>query len=315
MKVIFVASGNKYVGRVNAFVQSQFDSLCNAGLNMLLCPIVGKGIKGHIKAIVNLRRLIKKEKPDIIHAHYSVCGYVATIASIGLKTKVVVSILGSFPKKNAKLFIVRFFIKYIWNKTLVKSKRTAEQLNIDLPIIPNGVNLSQFSIIDYHLARKQCGFKDDKKYIIWCSNPERREKRYKIAEQAVCLLNDKSIVLYPIYNRTHDEVVRYMCAADMMLLSSYSEGSPNVIKEAMACNCPIVSSNVGDVKERLENLEGCYVLDEEPSYDNYSEELESMVKLLRKAIDFNDRTKGRERIISDKLTLEKVANRIVELYL
>jgi glycosyltransferase involved in cell wall biosynthesis len=314
MKVLFVASGNKRVGKVSAFVQSQYDSLVDAGLEMILFPVIGKGLKGHIKAILSLRKLLKREKPDIIHAHYSVCGYVATIASLGLRTRVVVSILGSFPRNNLKRKIVRFFINHVWSKTLVKSQRTAKQLSINLPIIPNGVNLSQFSIIDYYNAKKLCNFEENKKYIIWCSNPDRKEKRYNIAREAVDRLGDRSVVLFPVYNRTHDEVVNYMCAADVMLLSSFSEGSPNVIKEAMACNCPIVSSNVGDVPERLWGLDGCFVLDEAPRYEAYEAELESMVTNIRLALDFNGRTKGRDRIINDKLTIELVADRIIELY-
>lgn len=314
MKVLFVASGNKRVGKVSAFVQSQYDSLVNAGLEMILFPVIGKGLKGHIKAILSLRKLLKREKPDIIHAHYSVCGYVATIASLGLRTRVVVSILGSFPRNNLKLKIVRFFIKHVWSKTLVKSQRTAKQLSINLPIIPNGVNLSQFSIIDYDNARKLCNFEENKKYIIWCSNPDRKEKRFNIAREAVDRLGDRSVVLFPVYNRTHDEVVNYMCAADVMLLSSYSEGSPNVIKEAMACNCPIVSSNVGDVPERLSGLDGCFVLNEDPRYEEYDAELESMVEKLRLVLEFNARTKGRNRIIKDQLSIEQVAKRILEFY-
>lgn len=314
MKVIFVASGNKRVGKVSAFVQSQYDSLVDEGLEMVLFPVVGKGLKGHLKAILSLRKVLKREKPDIIHAHYSVCGYVATFASLGLRTKVVLSILGSFPKNNLKLKVVRFFINHVWTKTLVKSQRTAKQLSMNLPIIPNGVNLSQFSIVDYDNARKLCDFDKNKKYIIWCSNPERKEKRFNIAKEAVDRLGDSSVVLFPVYNRTHDEVVNYMCAADVMLLSSYSEGSPNVIKEAMACNCPIVSTNVGDVPERLSGLDGCFVLDEVPRYEEYDAELESMVEKLKLALEYNARTSGRNRIIKDQLSIEQVAKRILEFY-
>ena len=169
------------------------------------------------------------------------------MSTLFLKPKVVVSILGSFPKKNLKLRIVRFFIKHIWDRTLVKSQRTADQLGLDLPVIPNGVNLDQFHLMDHMEAREACQFTIDKKYIIWCSHPSRSEKRYSLAQDAVALLHDDDVILYPVFDHIHDDVVRYMCAADALLLTSVSEGSPNVIKEAMACNCPIVSTDVGDV--------------------------------------------------------------------
>ena len=102
MKVIFVASGNKAVGTVSSFVRSQFDSLREQNLDMTLFPVTGKGWKGYAKNLVALRKLVKTQKPDLVHAHYSVCGYLAALATLGLKTKVVVSILGSFPPGKFK---------------------------------------------------------------------------------------------------------------------------------------------------------------------------------------------------------------------
>ena len=313
MKVIFVASGNKAVGSVSSFVQSQFDSLKAQGLDMVLFPVVGKGWKGYLSNISKLRKLVRKENPDLIHAHYSTCGVLAFLAA---RKPIVTSILGSFPNPNSrKRKWVRFFVKHIWKQTIVKSERTARQLGIDgVHVIPNGVNLEQFKVLDYAETRKQLGFSDDKKYVIWCSNPDRSEKRYGLAQKAVELLGDESVVLYPVFNKTHDDVVRYMCAADVVLMTSYSEGSPNVIKEAMACNCPIVTTDVGDVRERLENLDGCYVADAEPSYKDFSLEAEQLSVCLRKALCFEGRTKGRQRIIQDGITTEQIAKRITSVY-
>ncbi len=158
MKVIFVASGNKAVGTVSAFVSSQYESLQRAGLDMVLFPIRGRGWKSYAKAVVDLRKTLRHERPDIVHAHYSICGLVAALATCGIKAKVVVSILGSFPRQSFKLRWVRFFIRYVWDATLVKSQRTADQLGIPLPVVPNGVNLNQFSLIYQDTARQRCGF-------------------------------------------------------------------------------------------------------------------------------------------------------------
>ena len=306
MKVIFVASGNKNVGRVSAFVQSQFDSLKGEGLDMILFPVVGHGAKAHLRAAGNLRRLVRKEKPDIIHAHYSICGFVAVIATLFLKPKVVVSILGSFPEKDRKWKLVRFFIKHVWDRTLVKSQRTANQLGMDLPVIPNGVNLEQFNLVDQKTAREECHFDDNKKYVIWCSNPSRFEKRFPLAQESVAHLHNGNVILYPVFDHPHDDVVRYMCAADVLLLTSISEGSPNVIKEAMACNCPIVSTDVGDVRWVTEGVEGTFVAD----HDNAV----SLGECLGKALAFNGRTKGREAIVRKELSAENVSQRIIALY-
>lgn len=303
MKILFVASGNKAVGSVSAFVQSQFDSLQQLGLDMIMYPVVGHGWNSYLRAAGEVRRIVKNEAVDIVHAHYSICGLVASLACISTKTKVVVSLLGSFPRQNFKWKWVRLFIKHIWDRTLVKSQRTADQLEIDLPVIPNGVNLEQFKLIEYSEARKMCGFEDGKKYVIWCSNPRRSEKRFDLARQSVAALNDEKVVLFPVFNKTHDDVVKYMCAADALLLTSVSEGSPNVIKEAMACNCPIVSTDVGDVRVRLERVDSSSVADVDTP--------ECLSECLTAVLASPSRTNGRDVLISDGLTTDIVAQRIV----
>lgn len=335
MKVLFVASGNKKgAGVVSSFVQSQFDSLKVEGLDMVLFPVKGRGWRGYLKAVFALRKVVKRERPDIIHAHYSTCGFVASLACLGMRKrpKILVSILGSFPTRGAKWRRVRFAIQHLWDGALTKSERTRDQLGLDLPVIPNGVNLDVFQLMDHAEARKKVGFEANRKYIIWCSNPERVEKNWPLAEEAVRLLESKisdasrtepygfSVRLVAVYNKTPEEVCTYMNAADCLLLTSDSEGSPNVIKEAMACNCPIVTTDVGDVRERLTDLEGCYVVEEPRAID--AEHLDAMrlekakrvAEAIEKALEFGKRTEGRKRIIEDRLTIELIAKRIIKVY-
>lgn len=325
MKVIFVASGNKRVGAVSAFVQSQFDSLKAEGLDMMLFPIVGKGAVGYLKAAWNLRKLVRCEKPDVIHAHYSICGYVATLACLGLchKPKIEVSILGSFPTQNRKWKWVRYCVQHLWNATIVKSNRTASQLNLPVHIIPNGVNLDTFQVMDHSEARKRVGFEDGKKYVIWCSNPFRPEKNYALAQEAVKISNNTSYIIHntspislvPVFDKSPNEVMTYMNAADCLLLTSDSEGSPNVIKEAMACNCPIVTTNVGDVTERLKDLDGCYVVeDNDCRFTDMPNAAALTSEALAKALKFGKRTEGRKRLIEDRLEISQIAKRLMEVY-
>ena len=320
MKVLFVASGNKKVGQVNSFVRSQYDSLEQEGLEMRLFPVVGHGVKGYLKAVFSLRRVVKQERPNIIHAHYSVCGHVAVLACMGLchKPKIVVSILGSFPKQNRKWKLVRYCIEHVWNGTIVKSNRTANQLGLPVNIIPNGVNLDVFHPMDYEDTRQKVGFEKGTKYIIWCSNPNNRpEKNWPLAVEGVKALKSEGlkelmdVELVAVYDKTPQEVATYMNAADCLLLTSDSEGSPNVIKEAMACNCPIVTTNVGDVTERLEGLDGCYVVEDN---ELMSERVKELKNAIMKALDFGRRTDGHNRILKDKLEISQIAHRIKDVY-
>ena len=308
MKVLFVASGNKSIGTVSAFVRSQFESLKEQGLDMSLYPVTGKGWRGYAKHFFKLRKLIIDQKPDIIHAHYSVCGYLASIASLGLKTKVVVSILGSFPphRFKYKTQLVRFCIDHVWDGVLVKSERTRSQLNRQIPVVPNGVDLRMFNIRPTEEARTIVGFDKEKRYVIFVSNPTRKEKNYPLAKAAVDALKDEHVQLVPVYDKPHSEVVDYMCAADALIMTSLNEGSPNVIKEAMACNCPIVVTDVGDVRWVTEGVAGTYVAD---TFD-----VDELSLLVKKALDFNGRTRGRERIMKIGLTSQEVSNKLISIY-
>ncbi len=306
MKVLFVASGNKSHGQFNAFVQSQFDSLQKEGLDMLAYPVVGRGWRGYLGNFRKLRRLILKEKPDVVHAHYSSCGYLAALAAMGQKTKKVVSILGSFPTESRKLKFVRFCVDHVWHATIVKSERTRAQLDRDLPVIPNGVDLSLFPLVDREKARDAVGFDKDGKYVIFVSNPSRPEKQFSLAEEAVRMLHDDSVHLVPVFDKPHREIVDYMCAADVLIMTSANEGSPNVIKEAMACNCPIVVTDVGDVRWVTEGVDGTYV--------SNTFKPEELAVLLKKALEFGARTQGRKRIVDLGLTSDLVAQKLIRIY-
>ena len=119
--------------------------------------------------------------------------------------------------------------------------------------------------------------------------------------------------LVAIYNKTPEEVCTYMNAADCLLLTSWSEGSPNVIKEAMACNCPIVTTNVGDVEERLAGLEGCFIVPERVR-ELGNERVRDVAQALKTALEFGKRTEGRKRIIADQLEISQIAKRIKDIY-
>lgn len=304
MKVLFVASGNKKFG-VSSFVASQAKSLEEAGIEISVFPVVGHGWKGYISNLPKLRRTIRKENPDLIHAHYTTCGLLASLVT---RKPIIVSILGSFPHSKAfKLKWVRFFIKHIWAQTITKSRRTADQIGLpNIHIIPNGVNLEQFKPYPFEESRQILGFDDEHKYVIFVSDPARPEKNFKLAEETIKQLNDPAVLLIPVYDKPHDEVVRYMSAADALILTSVSEGSPNVIKEAMACNCPIVSTDVGDVKEITIGLDTIIV----SNSNNPTEIADCLDRIINSPKD----NKERERIKEIGLTTQIIANKIIELY-
>lgn len=333
MKVLFVASGNGKVNGVSSFILSQYKSLEAAGIEIQMFPVEGHGFAGYLANVGKLRKTIKTFNPDIVHAHYSLCGFLSSVACIGMNQKIYCSIMGGFPEVgikhvHIKRWFVRFFANHIWDGTLAKSQISAEQFGgRDVKIVPNGINLQQFTTEDKQEARKALGLDIEKKYIIFPTFPKRYQKNYPLAEAAIRLvlnelsidepehrLSDGKIEFRVLYDMLHDEVVRWMCAADVTLMTSRWEGSPNVIKEAMAVNCPIVSTVCGDVPWLIEGVEGCYLIT-----DNTPE---AVAEGIRKAIDFakgtpenpNGRTSGREKIYSLHLSAEEVAQKLIELY-
>jgi teichuronic acid biosynthesis glycosyltransferase TuaC len=302
MKVLFVSGGNSRAS--NILVNNQACSLNEQGIDVTHFHIKGRGVLGYLKKIPQLRNEVKSGNYDIVHAHYSFSGFIATLA--GCK-KLVVSLMGSdaYTSFIIRLFSCAFYALF-WSATIVKTKKMSLLLKMpDAFVIPNGVDLNKYKIISKVSARAHIGYSGNKKLIIFVSDPKRREKNFKLAKLAVEYLGRNDIELLQVFNVPNSEIPFYMNSADALLLTSKYEGSVNVVKEAMACNLPIVSTDVGDVKENLLSVRGCYVCKSEP---------DALAEGLKKILLTEDRTDGRERIISLKLDSGSIAKRIIAVY-
>lgn len=302
MKILFVGRA-KAGGDVGPILYAQGKSLEKQGFEVDYYPIKDAGFKGYLTNIKKLRTYIKQTNPAIIHAHYSLTGFVVSLAT---SKPVVGSLMGSFPKKNLRYFLVQWFITFFWDATIVKSERTAIQLKRkNLHIIPNGVDLELFTSLDKLKLREKLLLKNDIKYILFAADPSRVVKNYSLAEAAVKLINDTNVQLLVVHNKPQESIAEYMCAADVLLLTSLSEGSPNVIKEAMASGIPIVTTDVGDVTHLLAGLEGAFI--------SGSFNAAEIAALLQKAL-LVEKTDGLNRIKALKLDSICVAKRLSAIY-
>jgi len=116
---------------------------------------------------------------------------------------------------------------------------------------------------------------------------------------------DGQIEFVTIIDIPHNSIVYYLNAADVLLMTLKYEGSPNIIKEAMACNCPIVSTDVGDVNWVMGETESCFITSFDPN---------DIVDKMKTALKFGNRTKGRDRLIDLGLDSDTIAKKIVTLY-
>lgn len=301
MKVLFISSGKS--GSVSEVVRNQGESLKAAGINVeyfLIMP----GFFGYLFSILKIRRTYKLGNYDLAHAHYSLSGFASALAAC---SPLVVSLMGS-DALNSKYMrlVIRFFYKFKWDVTIVKTQQMQELLAANkAKVIPNGVDIKRFRPIPKSNAREYVGYSQNKKIILFLSNPKRPEKNIELTKAALAQLKTNNYELKQIYNVPNNEIPYYLNASDVLLLTSKWEGSVNVIKEAMACNCPVISTNVGDVNWILGNTEGCFITSFEPH---------DVAEKIQTALDFGERTQGRKRIIDLELDSKTTAVKIIQVY-
>lgn len=310
MKVLFVSSGNTKNG-ISPIVKAQAESLIENGVNIEYFTINGTGLKGYIANIKPLRTKLRKSKIDIIHSHYSLSSFVVSLANIGLKIPQISSLMGSdVNAKGILKFSIKIFNDLFWKSVIVKSEdmRNKVSINKNIYVIPNGVNLQQFSYLEKEKAQEMVEFDESQKNIIWVSNPERYEKNFQLANKALEIIAKENIKLNVINSVPHGEIYKFMYAADLLLLTSRWEGSPNVVKEAMACNLPVVSTDVGDIKWLFGNEPGYFLT------DNDSHNVARNIKKALEYADNNSWTKGRSKILELGLDSSSIAKKIVGIY-
>ena len=147
---------------------------------------------------------------------------------------------------------------------------------------------------------------EKKKYVLFAGSFDNEVKNAPLAQEVVSLFRDQNVELLELKGYSREEVTLLMCASDAFLMTSFTEGSPQVVKEAMACGCPIVSVDVGDVKERIVGIEGCFVSEARDSG--------ALAALINKALAFEGKTKSRERLIADGLDNNLVAQQLLNIY-
>lgn len=302
MKVLVVASYNK--GRFAPFILEQAEALKHNGCEIAFFGLQGKGIIGYLKNLSALKREIKEFKPDVIHAHYGLSGL---FANMQRRIPVVTTYHGSdINDKSVLRFSKMAICLSAWNVFVSTKTLEIARPKKKYSLIPCGIDLSDLQLTEKSAARQKVNLSAEKKYVLFAGAFDNKVKNAPLAKEAVSLLCDNNVELLELKGYSRDEVTLLMCAADAFLMTSFTEGSPQVVKEALACGCPIVSVDVGDVKERTQGVEGCYVAK--------TREPQELAELLRKAMTFERKTKGRERILADGLDNCQVATKLTDIY-
>jgi glycosyltransferase involved in cell wall biosynthesis len=302
MKILIVCSATNQ--QIAPFIQEQADSLKYFGEMVDFLLIKQKGIKGYLQALPKLNARIRDFKPDIIHAHYGLSGL---LANLQRKIPVVTTFHGSDINDSKVLRWSKWAIRLSAHSIFV-SQKIVDIANVRkrYSLLPCGIDTKIFCPVGKMEARQKLGWDAKATYILFAGSQDNAIKNYSLAKKAVDLIEGTKLIELKGYSR--NEVNLALNAADVALMTSFSEGSPQLIKEAMACNCPIVSTDVGDVKELIDGTNGCYIT---------TFEINSVIENLQKSLNFaatEGRTNGRSRLEMAGLTDKQIAAKLIEIY-
>lgn len=305
MKVLVVCSFKEGLPENMApFVREQVETLRHQGLICDVFLVRGKGAMGYLKQFKPLKARIETFNPDVIHAHFGLCGL---LANLQRQVPVVTTYHGSDINDKKVLPFSKWAMRLsAWN--IFVSRKTVElaKPKENYSLLPCGIDLTELQLTEKSEARKRMHLVESKKYVLFAGAFDNAVKNAALAKEAVTLLRDDHVELLELKGYTRDEVTLLMCAVDAFLMTSITEGSPQVIKEALACGCPIVSVDVGDVKERIESVDGCFVAQ--------TRKAQELAGLLERAMAFEGKTNGREKVIADGLDNRQVAEKLLRIY-
>lgn len=271
MKVLFVTNGypTKSSPEFCVFTKEQIESVIktkNIQGELIFINARDKGIAAYFNSIPAIRKNIKEA--DLVHAFHGLTFLL--VMALAPSKKIVVSFLNKIENEygeqnlltRALAGLTRILAKRK-NVTKIFKDRIPSDLSVNSFHLPNGVDLSKFYPLDQNEAKKVLGLKKDVRYILFVSskNQYRSQKRYDRFKEVMALLKQKydDIEELILVNEPRERIIYYFNAAELHLLTSDYEGSPNSVKESLACNKPVVATNTGNVEQMLENVDFCFV--------------------------------------------------------
>jgi teichuronic acid biosynthesis glycosyltransferase TuaC len=301
------------------FVKSQVDSLLAVGVDATVLHLRGRSFTKYVVGIWQAVRLAHSGKFDLVHGHYGYCGMVARAQR---RLPVVVSfcgddLLGTPGRDGRPTRISRWVVAAncvlarLVDGVIVKSAEMgavldARRLKAPIEVVPNGVDMTLFRPLERVKARQRLGLDPAPRYAVFPADPAIPRKAYPVVAAAIDELRAAGVLidLVAVHDRPQKDVVDFYNAADVVVLPSLWEGSPNVVKEAMACSVPIVAADVGDVRGLLGQTPGCAIVDRTPH---------AFASAIQAALELPDgRTNGRAAV--SHLSVESVAAQVRGIY-
>lgn len=284
------------------FVQEQVEGLRKRGVDVDVLIVGGKRRKlSYVGGLRRFRRRMQERQYDVIHAHYVFSGI---IARLQWRSPLVVSFHGE-PARVVGI-LSRLLAPFVDAVTVTSLTHKASIGRQDAYVVPCGVDLDLFTPMPKEKARQRLRLPRARRLVLF-AGLVRPEKRLDIIQAAVDLVRledaQEQVELVIATGQPHEMMPLYMNACDVLVLASDYEGSPVVIKEAMACNLPIVSTAVGDVAQVIGGTRGCYICQQDP---------EDMAQKIELALARGERTDGRRAV--ESLSSQRTVDSILRIY-
>lgn len=312
MTSIYPSPERPYFG---TFVRTQVESVRRAGVEMEVHVLESRWQKlAYPSAALWLRRRLARGGIDVVHAYY---GYVGLVARTQWKVPLVVTYEGSdvFGDVDEQGRPARFAwfeagssrtLARLADQVIVQTSEMAAHLpRRDVHVIPHEVDFELFRPHGRGEARQALGLDPERRYLLFGADTSITVKNFPLAKAASDRLREQGVdnELLVVAHEPQERLVLYMSACDALIFTSHREGSPNLVKQTMACNLPIVSVDVGDVREVIGSTSGCHICDASP---------DALAEGLKDILARRERTDGRNDI--RRLESGAVAKQVIDVY-
>lgn len=251
---------------------------------------------------------------DIVHGHYGLWCLAARLqwraavvsAFLGDDLLGTITAAGGYSRKSLLIVGASRWLCRVSHAATVKSEQMKQAAGCeDVVVLPDGVDFTRFYPLPRDEVRATLGWEQGRYYVLFANNPAIPVKNIALAQAALRCLAARGIraELVVIHGQSQEQVMRYMNASNTLILPSLAEGAPNVVKEAMACNVPVVATAVGDVAQVIGQTTGCSVC---------SHDAEELAVGLERALLYAGPTTGRSAIAH--LEISVIIERVLDLY-
>ena len=291
------------------FVKEQVESLEALGLecDVLYCDRRGRGTWMYLTYIPRIWWRILTGRYDVVHCHHVLSALLCSCTLWPFFKKCVVSYQND---PTCEWKVNCFGLVHLLFRRIIIKNNSAYLQRSKTVYLPNGCNESFFRPMDKAECRTALGLQQDAIYVLYMDSnhlgrPQKRKDRF---DATLELLRHRfpEVRAMELCNTPREKVPFYINACDLHLISSDFEGSPNSVKECLCCNVPVVSTDVGNVREMIGDIPGCFVVDEFTP----AALAEAALRVLSSRDGFN----GRDRLLAKGYSMSFVANKLKRIY-